>query len=130
MAKPEAILSAQIAQFVRHFLPDDVFANLHPAGNAHPLTGQRLKWMGLIPGDCDWEVIYRGQVHKVEIKSLTGRTSKDQRHVQDRLVAAGAKVATDVRTLDAFVHQLEAWGIPILENPRRDPLDDGKDLPW
>lgn len=130
MAKPEAILSAQIAQFARQFLPDDVWANLHPAGNAHPLTGHRLKWMGLSPGEPDWEIVYRGIAHKVEIKSPTGRTSTDQKRVQARLIAAGAKVATDIRTLDAFVQQLIAWRIPILEKPRRDPMDDGKALPW
>ncbi len=123
---PHDIVSSQIAQFVRSYLPDDAFASCIAHGARHFATAIKLKQIGTESGFADWLVIYRGRAYAAEIKTGTGTMRKAQRDTRDRLARSGAPTEV-IHDLDDFIAALSGWNIPLLDEPRKDPMD--QDIP-
>lgn len=119
-------VSAEIAQWSRQFLADDVFASAIAHGARNPGMAIHLKKIGTEAGIGDWIVIYR-RAFFCEIKTGSGELRKAQRETRDRVIRAGAAFAV-VHSLDDFIAAIQRWGIPILRVPRRDIMDE--DLPF
>src|SRR5262245_41656714 len=69
-----------------------------------------LKGMGVRAGVPDVILIRDAEMYALELKAAGGRLSPAQRECQERMRAAGCKVATAVG-LDQALAQLEAWGL-------------------
>lgn len=115
-------VSAEIAQWARAFLPDDVFASAIAHGARNPGMAVHLKKIGTESGIGDWIVVYR-RAFFLEIKTGAGVLRQAQKDTRDRCIRAGAGFAV-VHTLDDFIDAVKRWGIPVLKVPRRDAMDE------
>ena len=66
--------------------------------------------MGVRAGVPDVILIRDAEMYALELKAEGGRLSLAQRECQERMRAAGCKIATAVG-LDQALAQLEAWGL-------------------
>lgn len=124
-------LSAQIASWVHAYLPDDVFASCIAHGARGWVMATKLKQLGTRAGIGDWLIIDKGRPLMLELKTGKGTLQTAQRRTRDRVLRAGGQFAV-VHSLDGFVAQLRAWGVPILDAPRGAPAlpDDKLDGLW
>jgi len=72
------------AQTVWHHSPNE--------GKRRPQYIKKLLRKGLRPGWPDFEIIHRGRVIFIELKTTKGRVSKSQKQCHNDLVMAGAVV--------------------------------------
>lgn len=119
-------VSAEIAQWCRGYLADDVFASAIAHGARQPAMAIHLRKIGTKSGIPDWLVVYR-RAFFCEIKTGAGVMRQAQKDTRAELHRAGAVVAV-VHCLDDFIDMVKLWGIPMLKVPRRDSLD--MDLPF
>lgn len=107
----EEAIHRAVVDHLRWRAHEDVVWWHTPNGEArHRATAGRLKAMGVLPGVPDLLLLRHGRLLGLELKSERGRLSPAQRHVQGRLVAAGALVAT-AHGVDAALATLDHWGI-------------------
>lgn len=66
---------------------------------------------GVVAGIPDFEFLFRGLAHFIELKTEVGRLNDAQRERIPALQAAGAAVAI-ARSLPDVLARLDAWGIP------------------
>lgn len=66
--------------------------------------------MGVKAGIPDLMLIWRGKVYGLEIKTRTGRSSREQDAMLAAIIAAGGHAAI-AYGLDAALDQLAAWGL-------------------
>ncbi len=115
---PEQDLQRQVAKFLTLALPTtDAWFTAIPAGGGGKTRGAILKATGYHAGTPDMLVIYKPGawitgVIWLELKSATGRLSKDQELCRDDLIAAGCKWAL-VRSLDDVERALTRFGVPL-----------------
>lgn len=113
-------LSASIAQWAEAYLPDDVFASCIAHGARGWVMAAKLKQLGTVSGIGDWLIIDHGRPLMCELKTGTGTLRTAQRRTRDKILRAGGQFAV-VHSLEEFIGQLRAWGVPILDEPRGDP---------
>lgn len=70
----------------------------------------KLKRMGLLPGAADLVVLQYGRAYFLEVKTSTGRLSKNQKLFATASIAHGALYAV-VRSIDETAATLKRWGI-------------------
>ncbi len=94
-----------VAAYLDLALPEDAVWTTIPAGGGGKVRGARLKAMGYKAGWPDLQVVYRGQVICIELKSAKGRLSDAQRAMHKRLMLAGALVytATRIEEVEGFL---------------------------
>lgn len=126
---PHDRLSAEIAQFCRAYLPDDVFASCIAHGGRNFTMAVKLKQLGTRAGIPDWVLIHDGITRFVELKTGKATLRTDQRKTRDALKLAGARVVV-VHSLDEFQDTLQLWGIPCRLTPREDPIADDTEGLW
>jgi hypothetical protein len=88
----------------------DGLVYLHPAngGGRTRVEGAILKSMGVVPGAPDLLLWHQGRSFALELKSESGKLSKDQAAMLERLAKAG--VVTEVAYgLDEAIKTLEGW---------------------
>lgn len=113
IAPSESQLQAQIANFLSVALPVDARFHHSPGEGKRGWRSQAaLKASGFTTGWPDIEIIWRGSVYFLELKSGRGRVSPAQVKCHDGLIAAGAPVAV-VRSLEEAASQIREWGIPL-----------------
>ena len=108
---------AQKHKFVYFFVPNEgTFASGKcPRSGGHdcPARGAtitNLKKMGLTPGASDLCIIKKGRAHFMEVKSATGKLSKQQLVFGARIRDCWGKWVM-VRSLEDAKIALETWGI-------------------
>lgn len=108
----EERLQRTIMQHFRFLHEPGVMLFHIPNGEARSkATGARLKAMGVMAGAPDLiAVLPGGRCAFMEVKSLSGRQSKEQRAFQD-VCAAGQTPYAIVRTLDEALETLRRWGV-------------------
>lgn len=113
MAPTEAQLQAQVAQLLSVALPVDARFHHSPGEGKRGWRSQcALKASGFSAGWPDIEIVWRGRVYFLELKSQKGRVSPAQAECHAGLIAAGARLAV-VRSLDEAVATLTQWDIPL-----------------
>ncbi len=111
--RPEDAVHLAVLAWLRSVLPREAVETLiHvPNGEArHPITGARLKRLGVRPGVEDLQFVWRGRLHAIEVKPARGRQSASQRERQAALEAAGARYAV-VRSIEDARAALREWGV-------------------
>ncbi len=91
---PETAFQIAVAQYLDLALPEDAVWTTIPAGGGGKVRGARLKAMGYKAGWPDLQVVYRGQLICIELKSAKGRLAPTQKAMHGRLTNAGALVYT------------------------------------
>ena len=90
----------QAAEYLNLALPREAVWHHSPnEGRRRPQYTKKLLRKGLHPGWPDIEIIYRGRVIFIELKTQKGRVSEAQKNCHERLMLAGAVVKV-VRNLD------------------------------
>jgi hypothetical protein len=111
MARPEQEIQKAIFQHLAVHGVQDVFAFHVPNGGWRSrVEAAILTSMGVVAGVPDIILIRDAEMFALELKAPGGRLSPAQRECQERMQAAGCKVATAVG-LDQALAQLEAWGL-------------------
>jgi len=84
----------------------------HPASGEkrEKATAAKLKAMGTTPGVPDLILIADGKTYGLELKTIDGRLSHEQRQMLEAFELAGAFTAV-AHGLDAALSILTAWGI-------------------
>ena len=75
-----------------------------------PLAAIRAKRLGLRAGVSDLVFLHKGKFHALELKSDTGRPSKEQAAFIEDVIAAGG-TACWANSLDAALAALKNWGL-------------------
>ncbi len=83
-----------VAAYLDLALPPDACWTTIPAGGGGKVRGARIKAMGYKAGWPDLQVVYRGRLICIELKSAKGRLSPAQKAMHERLTLAGALVYT------------------------------------
>ncbi len=91
---PEDDFHMAVAAYLDLALPGDAVWTTIPAGGGGKVRGARIKAMGYKAGWPDLQVVYRGQLICIELKSAKGRLSPTQKAMHERLTLAGAYVYT------------------------------------
>ena len=108
----EEFIQRAFAQWVKKFLPSNVFAFSVPNENGGSKAfGSRLNLTGRRAGVGDFTIVYGGIYHALEFKTAMGRQSKEQVKAEADTIAAGGKYAI-ARSCQAGIDQLNKWGIP------------------
>lgn len=111
MARPEELLTARCADFLRLAAPPDLFfLHIPNEGQRHVVGHTILKAMGFVVGAPDLLLIFRGQVFVVEVKVHPKKPTADQLEVMRRVIEAGGRAAW-IDNLNDFIRQVKAWGI-------------------
>lgn len=71
---------------------------------------EHFKKMGLLPGTSDIVIIHKGLAYCLEVKTDTGKQSKDQKLFERNVIAAGGKYEI-VHSLYEAEKQVKEWGI-------------------
>ncbi len=102
---PEDDFHMAVADYLDLALPEDAVWTTIPAGGGGKVRGARLKAMGYKAGWPDLQVVYRGRLICIELKSAKGRLSPAQRAMHERLTLAGALVytATRIEEVEGFL---------------------------
>lgn len=112
MRHDEDRLHTHIWRALQFALPPCVEAQSFENRQNGAREGARRKARGCLPGWPDLGIIHRGVTYYVEIKTPTGRLTKEQRERHASLRAAGAIVSV-CRTLDEVLEFLRANGVPV-----------------
>jgi len=105
----ERLLQKAVVQFLEIALPDDaIFHHSSNEGKRGFKAQREFKESGAKKGWPDIEIIYRGRAIFIELKTATGRMTKEQIAVHNRLMLAGALVATcrSLEGVEAFLVQI------------------------
>lgn len=76
------------------------------------IFGRKLVPNTEMRGFSDLEIIAKGRVLYVELKSKKGKRSEDQIKFQERMGRAGAMVVPECKRLEELVEALEKFGVP------------------
>ncbi|CAI9119565.1 VRR-NUC domain-containing protein [Brytella acorum] len=112
VAHAEDKLHTFVWRVLNFALPDDAVAWSAENRQNGMREGARRKARGCVPGVPDLHVTYAGRTLYIELKTETGRVSKEQRELHARLRRAGAVVAV-CRSADAVLEFLRAEGVPV-----------------
>ena len=113
--RPEEDLHRSVADYLDLALPSDAiwWHTPNQRGTRKAWENKLLKALGVRAGFPDIAILWRGHLYCIELKSSTGRASKEQQELMDRLRQSGASV-TICRTLDAVEIALGfQWGFPL-----------------
>ena len=91
---PEEDLARTVAAYLDLALPEDACWTTIPAGGGGRVRGAKLKGMGYKPGWPDLQIVYRGRLICIELKSAKGCLSKSQKTMHKHLALAGAGIFT------------------------------------
>ena len=106
---PEQQLQKAVLEHLRWRGVPELFAFHVPNGGwRSPVEAAIFRALGVVAGVPDILVIRNGQVFALELKTEHGRLTQTQAETQQRMCAAGAKVAVAIG-LDAALQQLEQW---------------------
>ena len=106
-------LHLAVAQFLNVALPkDSAWTTVEQGGKRDTLEAGRLKAKGVMAGWPDLEVVWRGRIHCIELKSPKGVLSDDQITMHLALKRAGALIAI-CRSVEAVEGTLRGWGLPL-----------------
>lgn len=117
--KPETLLQIQIVEYLSFIAEknDFIFFSIPNEGAMTAGKGKvdyalmtTLKKMGMLPGIPDLCIIKNGQAHFLELKTKTGKVSKQQEVIIKRLVSLGSPVCI-VRSLEDVKTILTVWSI-------------------
>lgn len=109
-ARPEAALQRAICEHLRLVgTPGMIYFSLPNEGKRSPQAGQELKRMGLRPGAADLCIVIGGRAHFLELKSASGKQSKDQVTFAADCAIAGCPYEL-VNSIDHALRLLTAWG--------------------
>lgn len=86
---------------LRHQTPRSLILSIPNGGTRDVREAMTLKSTGLLPGASDLIVVHMGVLLWVEVKTDTGRQSKEQIEFQQRVTALGYRYEL-VRSLDEF----------------------------
>jgi hypothetical protein len=108
---PEAGIQRAVIQHLRIRGAVGLFA-FHPANGGYrtPVEAAIFKGLGVVPGVPDVVIVHRGRVYGLELKADGGKLTTIQTEVHEKLMAAGAEVATACG-IDEALHQLDQWGL-------------------
>lgn len=110
--KPEERLQRSVAAYLAVALPNDAVYMAIPLGGGGRLRGAILTGMGARAGSPDMLIAYKSHVLMIELKSSTGRVSREQKAFHALLDRAG--IPTSVcRSLPDVIHSLMEFGIPL-----------------
>jgi hypothetical protein len=106
-----------VVQLLRfHHVPKLIYFSVPNEGQRAPRTAAFLKSTGMMPGVADLVVVIPGgRVFFMELKTLKGRTSAEQRAFRFLCEANGTPYEL-VRTPEEAASTLHAWGA-LTENP-------------
>jgi hypothetical protein len=111
----EAQIQGAIVAFVRTVAPDLLCFAVPNGGLRSKAEAARLKWTGVLAGIPDLIVLGRdGQSWLIEVKTLDGGLSADQRGMRDRLIAMRVPY-TVARSIDDVRRAFAIWGIETRE---------------
>jgi len=98
--QPERALQRAVAEFLARALPPDAIFSALPGGD-----GKVTLAPGYRSGLSDMIVVYRGEAFFIELKSKTGRVSKEQIAFLDSVSRAGAHhmVCRSVEDVESFL---------------------------
>lgn len=108
----EAQLHRAVAAFMALGMPSDAVWTTFPAGGGGRVRGAMLKAAGLRAGWPDIQVLYKGRLHCLELKTKAGVVSNDQRACHRDLTRAGAEVFI-CRSVEDVCLALRCAGIPL-----------------
>jgi len=114
---PEESLQRAVAAYLDLALPEDACWTTIPAGGGGRVRGAKLKGMGYKAGWPDLQIVYRGRLICIELKSEKGRLSKPQKAMHERLTLAGAAVFT-ATSLAEVEHILHCFGMQLRASTR------------
>lgn len=106
-------LQQSVAQYLALTLPPEAFCTAidHGAGKMSAISGALRKARGVVKGIPDIVIIWDHKCLWIELKTLTGRLSDDQRIVRDKILAAGFDWSL-ARSLVEVEMALHSAGIP------------------
>lgn len=111
IAKPEEVLTAKCADFLRLAGPRDLFFCHIPNEAPRHVVGHVIQTaMGRVTGMVDIHILFRCQAFYVEIKTKGKVATEEQLECMRRLVLAGGRCAV-VDSLEDFITQMRAWQI-------------------
>lgn len=100
-----------VAQHLRlRALPGTFWFHPPNGGSRNIVEAKKLKAMGVQPGVGDVVIIRKGATYMLELKTMKGRISTNQKLAQQLVRAAGGHYEI-VRGIDAALDQLVAWGV-------------------
>ena len=103
----EEQLHYQVADYLNISLPAQTVWHHSPnEGQRRPQYIKKLLRKGLHPGWPDFEIIYKGRIIFIELKTPKGRVSKKQKQCHHDLMMAGAVVKV-CRSLDEVAQFME-----------------------
>ena len=111
MKNAEAKIQADVVRWIRAAAPDTVLFAVLNDGLFTKAEASKRRWMGLLAGIPDVILVTPGgRCFGIEVKTISGRLSPDQREIHERMAALGIPVAV-VRSLTEARAALVAWGI-------------------
>jgi hypothetical protein len=111
----EARIQAAVVAYIRTVAPGVLVFHVANGGLRTPREAARLKWQGVVAGVPDLVIVAPGgRTRFLEIKTETGRLSKEQIDMFDRLAAFGTEPLV-CRGIDDARRALAAWGIATRE---------------
>lgn len=112
---PEYAIHVAILDWIRAVAPQ--LLPFHPANGGLRTTSeaQRLKHMGVVPGIPDLVILAPGgQAYLIEVKPPGGELSKDQRALNERLLAMGVPHCV-CRSIDDARKAFKHWKLDTRE---------------
>ena len=131
MTKPKGPSEFQICSSIwEHYqkrrLPGTFMAHLVNEGKRSPVTGSRLRSIGLVSGLPDYLIVVDSHAFFMEVKTSAGRLSERQKIVMDQIEGTGADVMV-CHGIDACLEHLEFIGAireEMVVNPFRKEILD------
>lgn len=111
----EASFQITVADWLGQALKRTVLWTAFPAGGGGFRRGALLKRMGLKRGWPDIILLNRGKLYGLELKTIVGVLSAEQRALHAELAKQGVQVAV-CRRLDEVTEAISGWG---LTSPRK-----------
>jgi hypothetical protein len=112
-AHVEDDLQCQVFAFLRLALPADAIPFAVPNGGFRiKAEAARLRKMGVTPGVADLAIIYQFRIYFIELKTIDGTMSPDQKEFERRCAETGVPYAI-VRSVEGAERRLQLWNIPL-----------------
>lgn len=111
-AEPEHKFHVSVARYLRLALPLDACFSTTPTVGSNVRQGAKIKARGYFAGWPDITIIWNRGVYFLELKSLTGTVSPEQRACHAAIMRAGGKIGM-AKDLNDAEFWLQQWGIPL-----------------
>lgn len=122
MRHSEAIFHRQVAIYLRVAIREPWFFSTFPAGGGGKARGAQLKRAGLMAGMPDILIFGPNRLVGLELKTVVGRQSPDQKAVAARFERCGWPYLL-ARSLDEVEALLAATGVPLKVKARGGFID-------